>query len=86
MFTSIRGEVFDLSKLTQAHRCVVSIVSSKSILNYGGEAADGIFPVQVCNCMLPYNMTEVDRFLTCLDCRLALCVIVSLAPLVPGSL
>ena len=48
VFTSIWGEVFNLSKLTQAHHCVVSIVSSKSILNYGGEAADGIFPVQVC--------------------------------------
>ena len=48
VYTSIRGEVFDLSKLTQAHQRVVSVVPSKSILNYGGEAADAIFPVQVC--------------------------------------
>ena len=48
VYTSIRGEVFDLSKLTQAHQRVVSVVPAKSILNYGGEVADGIFPVQVC--------------------------------------
>jgi chitin synthase len=51
VYTSIRGEdreVFDLSKVTQAHQRVVNVVPSKSILNYGGEAADAIFPVQVC--------------------------------------
>ena len=50
MYTSIRGEVFDLSKLTAAHQRLVIVVPSKSILNHGGEAADGIFPVQVCYC------------------------------------
>ena len=46
-YTSVRGEVFDLSKVTQAHQ---RVVQPKSILNYGGdsEAADAIFPVQVC--------------------------------------
>ena len=48
VYTSIRGEVFDLSKLTQAHQRVVAVVPSKAILNYGGESADAIFPVQVC--------------------------------------
>ena len=55
MYTSIRGELFNLSKLTQAHQRVVSVVPSKSILNYGGEAADAIFPVQVC-----YDVIRVD--------------------------
>jgi chitin synthase len=57
LYTSIRGELFDLStsKLTQAHQRVVSVVPSKSILNYGGEAADAIFPVQVC-----YDVIRVD--------------------------
>ena len=50
--TSIRGEVFDLSKLTQAHQCVFSVVPAKSNLNYGGEVADAIFPVQ-----LSYDLT-----------------------------
>jgi chitin synthase len=49
VFTSIRGEVFDLSKLTQAQQRVVNVVPPKSILNYyGGEAAYAFFPVQVC--------------------------------------
>jgi chitin synthase len=48
VFTSVRGEVFDLSKVALAHLRVVNVVPSKSILNYGGEAADAIFPVQVC--------------------------------------
>jgi chitin synthase len=48
LFTLVRGEVFDLSKVAQAHLRVVSVVPSKLLLNYGGEAADAIFPVQVC--------------------------------------
>lgn len=52
VYTSIRGEVFDLSKVTQAHQRVVNVVPSKTILNYGGQAADSIFPVQVCLCMM----------------------------------
>jgi hypothetical protein len=48
VYTSIRGEVFDLSKVTQAHLRVVNVVPSKSILNYDGQSADAIFPVQVC--------------------------------------
>ena len=48
VYTSIRDEVFDPSKVTQAHQCMVKVVPSNSTLNYGGEAADVIFPVQVC--------------------------------------
>ena len=48
VYTSIWGEVFDPSKVTQAHQRVVKVVPSKSILNYGSEVADVIFPVQVC--------------------------------------
>ena len=47
VYTSIRGEVFDLTKLAATHERVVGVVPSKSILKYGGEAADAIFPVQV---------------------------------------
>ena len=47
VYTSIRGEVFDLSNLVADHLRVVSVVPSKSILNYGGASADNIFPVQV---------------------------------------
>ena len=48
VYTSIRDEVFDPSKVTQAHQRMVKVVPSNSTLNYGGEAADVIFPVQVC--------------------------------------
>ena len=49
VYTSIRGEVFDLTTLVATHERVVGVVPAKSILTYGGEAADGIFPVQVCH-------------------------------------
>ncbi|KAG6333627.1 hypothetical protein ID866_5463 [Astraeus odoratus] len=47
VYTSIRGEVFDLSGVSATHERVVSVVSTKSILAYGGMSADAIFPVQV---------------------------------------
>jgi chitin synthase len=48
VLTSIRGEVFDLSSVAETHRRVVGVVPVKSILKYGGQSSDGIFPVQVC--------------------------------------
>jgi chitin synthase len=48
VYTAIRGEVFDLTNLVALHQRTVSVVSSKSILQYGGTKADAIFPVQVC--------------------------------------
>ncbi|KAI0074333.1 glycosyltransferase family 2 protein [Panus rudis PR-1116 ss-1] len=47
VFTSVRGEVFDLTQLTGFHQRKVNVVPAKSILKYGGVAADNIFPVQV---------------------------------------
>ncbi len=47
VYTSVRGEVFDLSSLVALHERVVDVVPAKSLLNYGGVAADDIFPVQV---------------------------------------
>ncbi|KAF8965794.1 glycosyltransferase family 2 protein [Flammula alnicola] len=47
VLTSIRGEVFDLTSVAQTHQRVVGVVPTKSILKYGGQAADSIFPVQV---------------------------------------
>lgn len=47
VYTSIRGEVFDLTEIAAMHQRVISVVPTKSILNYGGESADAIFPVQV---------------------------------------
>ncbi|TFK50010.1 glycosyltransferase family 2 protein [Heliocybe sulcata] len=47
VFTSIRGEVFDLTEIAETHTRAVSVVPAKSVLNYGGLAADNIFPVQV---------------------------------------
>ncbi|KAL4248592.1 TRAFAC class myosin-kinesin ATPase superfamily protein [Abortiporus biennis] len=47
VYTSIRGEVFDLTKIAQTHQLQVNVVPAKSILKYGGTSADAIFPVQV---------------------------------------
>ncbi|OBZ76091.1 Chitin synthase 8 [Grifola frondosa] len=47
VYTSIRGEVFDLTAIAETHERIVSVVPSKSILKYGGTSSDNIFPVQV---------------------------------------
>ncbi|KAI0922672.1 hypothetical protein AcV5_009583 [Taiwanofungus camphoratus] len=47
VYTTIRGEVFDLTQVAATHERVVPVVPSKSILNYGGTSANNIFPVQV---------------------------------------
>lgn len=47
VYTSIRGEVFDLTAVAATHQRIVDIVPQKSIMKYGGVAADNIFPVQV---------------------------------------
>lgn len=41
VYTSIRGEVFDLSRLTQAHQRVVNVVPPKAIMNYGHFSCSG---------------------------------------------
>lgn len=46
-FTAIRGEVFDLKSLATMHMSAVKVVPQKSIMNYAGEDATSIFPVQV---------------------------------------
>jgi chitin synthase len=48
VYTSIRGEVFDLTTIAATHQRIVTVVPTKAILKYGGVAADDIFPVQVC--------------------------------------
>ncbi|KAJ7050389.1 glycosyltransferase family 2 protein [Mycena amicta] len=48
VYTSVRGEVFDLNTITSLHGRTVNVVPSKTILKtYGGTSADNIFPVQV---------------------------------------
>ncbi|KAJ7176545.1 chitin synthase-domain-containing protein [Mycena filopes] len=48
VFTSGRGEVFDLNVVTSLHSRVVGVVPAKTILKtYGGGSVDNIFPVQV---------------------------------------
>jgi chitin synthase len=47
VFTTIRGEVFDLGIISATHQRIVSVVPVKSLLKYGGTSADNIFPVQV---------------------------------------
>jgi chitin synthase len=46
-FTAIRGEVFDLNNLANAHARIVSVVPKKSIMKYAGIDATNLFPVQV---------------------------------------
>lgn len=52
VYTSIRGEVFDLNQIAFTHARIVSVVPEKSILKYGGISADNIFPVQVSSSLL----------------------------------
>ncbi|KAJ6586612.1 glycosyltransferase family 2 protein [Mycena sp. CBHHK59/15] len=48
VYTSVRGEVFDLTTITSLHARVVNVVPTKTILKtYGGTSADSIFPMQV---------------------------------------
>ena len=59
VYVSIRGEVFDLTRIAADHERTIRVVPSKSILNYGGGPADNIFPVQVCSfvCLLDALLT-----------------------------
>lgn len=48
VYTSIRGEVFDLTKVAANHERVISVVPTKNILKvYGGTSSDPIFPIQI---------------------------------------
>lgn len=47
VYTSIRGEVFDLTQVAETHQRVVSVIPTKTILQYGGVDASTLFPVQV---------------------------------------
>jgi chitin synthase len=47
VYTSIRGEVFDLGIIADQHQRAVSVVPTKSILKYGGTSSDALFPVQI---------------------------------------
>lgn len=47
VFTSIHGEVFDLSSIANKHYRTINIVPVKSILKYGGTSSDKLFPLQV---------------------------------------
>ncbi|KAG5634988.1 hypothetical protein H0H81_012795 [Sphagnurus paluster] len=47
VLTAIRGEVFDLTTIAANHLRTVGVIPTKSILKYGGQVADSIFPVQV---------------------------------------
>ncbi|KAG6373006.1 chitin synthase-domain-containing protein [Boletus reticuloceps] len=47
VYAAIRGEVFDLTQVASTRQRVVSIIPTKSILQYGGQDATNLFPVQV---------------------------------------
>lgn len=46
-YVAIRGEVFDLSASAPTHLTAVSVIPTKTILQYGGLDATDLFPVQV---------------------------------------
>ena len=67
VYTSICGEVFDLTQIMATHNRIVNIVPIKTILNtYEGTSSDKISPIQVC---FPYFLIN-PLFRTVL-CRLA---------------
>ncbi|KAG6372222.1 hypothetical protein JVT61DRAFT_8022 [Boletus reticuloceps] len=47
VYAAIRGEVFDLTQVASTCQRVVSVIPTKSILQYGGQDATNLFPVQV---------------------------------------
>jgi len=71
VYTSVRGEVFDLTTVAATHQRVVGVVPTKAILKYGGQSADNIFPVQV---RFPFDFPR-PRSYSCL-CRSALSAMV----------
>ncbi|BEI80622.1 hypothetical protein CcaverHIS002_0111510 [Cutaneotrichosporon cavernicola] len=46
-YTSIRGEVFDMTKFWNTHNSIVPIVDQKTYNTYSGVEAESLFPVQV---------------------------------------
>ncbi|KAJ8085317.1 Chitin synthase, class 5 [Marasmius tenuissimus] len=46
VMTAIRGEVFDLTKLSQFHQRAVPVIEPK-VLAYGGKSVDDMFPMQI---------------------------------------
>ncbi|KAG8923717.1 hypothetical protein FRC02_010963 [Tulasnella sp. 418] len=47
MYTAIRGEVFDLTRISEYHSAILPMIPKKSLFKYAGIDATGIFPVQV---------------------------------------
>ncbi|KAL0060142.1 hypothetical protein AAF712_013068 [Marasmius tenuissimus] len=47
VMTAIRGEVFDLTKLSQFHQRAVPVIEPKKVLAYGGKPIDDMFPMQI---------------------------------------
>ncbi|KAH7106969.1 glycosyltransferase family 2 protein [Auriculariales sp. MPI-PUGE-AT-0066] len=47
VYTAIRGEVFDLTRLADVHVNVISVVKKTAVLKYGGQDVSRLFPVQV---------------------------------------
>jgi chitin synthase len=56
VYTSIRGEVFDLNQIAFTHNRIVTVVPEKSILKYGGVSSDNIFPVQVSTSLVYFKL------------------------------
>ena len=46
-FTAVRGEVFNLNGIIDAHLSMIPIISRKVLMQYAGQDATSIFPVQV---------------------------------------
>jgi chitin synthase len=72
VYTSIRGEVFNLNTIAFTHERIVSVVPSKLILKYGGTSADNIFPVQVSSLLIYMNLYPDKRVSG--QCSLQWCV------------
>ena len=56
MFTVIRGEVFDLTKISDYHYSQFNIIPKKAMQKYAGADATAIFPVQVSTVFLPSSL------------------------------
>ncbi|WWC67634.1 uncharacterized protein I206_101544 [Kwoniella pini CBS 10737] len=63
-FTAIRGEVFDLSQFAPTHLTAVSVVPTKSLMQYGGLDSTSLFPVEVSALCDGYGTNTISPYVT----------------------
>ena len=61
VYVAIRSEVFNLTEVAETHQHVITVIPTKTILQYSSTDASTLFPVQVC-----HFLSSLALFLTIL--------------------